>query len=96
MCIRDRAYIELPAVEGKSLATVTLTTRTGASKSVMVGVYDAANNPVAGGEAIKLEQLNGQLEYTYDLVGTTAGEKYRIYIASKHNAQFVKLELAYN
>lgn len=93
---KEGAYIELPAVEGKSLATVTLTTRTGASKSVMVGVYDAANNPVAGGEAIKLEQLNGQLEYTYDLVGTTAGEKYRIYIASKHNAQFVKLELAYN
>ena len=93
---KEGAYIELPAVEGKSLATVTLTTRTNASKSVMVGVYDAANNPVAGGEAIKLEQLNGQLEYTYDLVGTTAGEKYRIYIASKHNAQFVKLELAYN
>lgn len=93
---KQGAYIELPAVAGKALATVTLTTRNGASKSVMVGIYDNQNQPVAGGEAIKLAQDNGQMEYTYNLTGTTPGTKYRIYIASAHNAQFVKLEMTYN
>ncbi|MFV0327959.1 MAG: DUF5689 domain-containing protein, partial [Bacteroides xylanisolvens] len=92
---KQGAYIELPAVAGKRLTKVAATTLTGASKSVMVAVTDQSNAEVTGGTAIKWEQLDGQLDYTYSLSGTSVNTKYRIYIASAHNAQFAKLELTY-
>lgn len=89
------AYIELPAIADKKLTKVTVTTLKGASVAVMVGIMDANNAPVTGGAAIKWDQVDGKLDYTYDLSGTTVNTKYRIYIASAHNAQFGKLELTY-
>lgn len=89
------AYIELPAIADKKLVEVTVTTCAGASKSVMVGITNQANEEITGGTAIKWAQTDGQLEYTYNLTGTIVNTNYRIYISSAHNAQFGKLELVY-
>lgn len=89
------AYIELPAIADKKLVEVTVTTCVGASKSVMVGITNQANEEITGGTAIKWAQTDGQLEYTYNLTGTIVNTNYRIYISSAHNAQFGKLELVY-
>lgn len=92
---KQGAYIELPAIGDKKLTKVTVTTLKGASVSVMVGIMNSSNVAVAGGEAIKWDQVDSKLDYTYELSGTTVNTKYRIYIASAHNAQFGKLELTY-
>lgn len=89
------AYIELPAISDKKLTQVTVTTRKGASVAVMVGITDQSNTEITGGKAIKWEQINEQMDYTYDLSGTTVNTKYRIYIASAHNAQFANIKLTY-
>lgn len=92
---KQGAYIELPAVADKKLTQVTVTTLKGASVSVMVGIMDASNTAVSGGAPIQWSQADGKLDYTYNLSGTAVNTKYRIYIASAHNAQFGKLELTY-
>lgn len=92
---KQGAYIELPAITGKKLTKVTATTRNGASKKVTVSIVDTNNNEVTGGAAILWAQENGQLEYVYNLSGTSTNTKYRIYIANGNNAQFVNLELIY-
>ena len=92
---RSGAYIELPAISGKRLSKVTVTTRSGASTSVQVGIYDANNTAVAGGDLTTWSQADGNLEYTYSLPSTTNDTKYRIYIGSNHNAQFTNWELTY-
>lgn len=92
---KQGAYIELPAITDKKLTKVTVTTLKGASVAVMVGIMNSSNVAVDGGEAIKWDQVDGKLDYTYELSGTAVNTKYRIYIASAHNAQFGKLELTY-
>lgn len=92
---KQGAYIELPAITGKKLTKVTATTRNGASKKVTVSIVDTNNNEVTGGAAILWAQENEQLEYVYNLSGTSTNTKYRIYIANGNNAQFVNLELIY-
>lgn len=89
------AYIELPAISDKRLTQIIATTRKGASVSVMIGITDQNNEEITGGAAIKWAQIDGQMEYTYNLSGTAVNTKYRISIASAHNAQFAKLELIY-
>ncbi|MBP3290665.1 MAG: DNA/RNA non-specific endonuclease [Alistipes sp.] len=88
------AYVELPAIEGKSLIKVVATSRSGASGSVMVGVRDAAGSDVDGGTPIKWEQV-APYTYTYELNGTTANTSYYLYVNSAHNAQLTSLELYY-
>lgn len=96
------AYIELPSVAGKALTRVTLTTRSGASTNVAVGIYDSSNTAVAGGEAVQWSKTTAPLEYTYDLTGTTAGTKYRVYIdknpttGKEYNAQFMSIKMEFN
>ena len=92
---KQGAYIELPAITEKKLTKVTATTRNGASKKVTVSIVDTNNNEVTGGAAILWAQENEQLEYVYNLSGTSTNTKYRIYIANGNNAQFVNLELIY-
>lgn len=93
---KQGAYIELPVVDGKALTNVTVLTRNGASVSVSVSIRNAANEIVSGGESVVWAQTDGQLEYSYSLIGTQAGEKYRIYIDNDKNAQFVKLTCEFN
>lgn len=89
------AYIEFPAISDKKLTKVTATTQDGASKKVSVGIVDTNNNEVTGGAAILWAQENQQVEYVYNLSGTSINTKYKIYITNSNNAQFVNLELIY-
>ncbi len=89
------AYIEFPAISGKRLSKVVATTREGASKSVQVGIADSNNTAIEGGTPIIWSQTDGQMTYTYDLPSTTVDTKYRIFVNSKHNAQFTNWELTY-
>ena len=92
---KQGAYITLPAIANKKLTKVIVTTLSGASKSVTVAITNESNAEVTGGTAVKWDQIDGQLDYTYNLSGTANNTKYRIYIASAYNAQFAKLELTY-
>lgn len=92
---KQGAYIELPAIADKKLTKVTATTRSGASTNVMVAIVDGSNTEIPGGKAIKWDQADGNMDYTYNLTGTAINTKYRIYISSSHNAQFTKWELTY-
>lgn len=91
---KSGAYVQLPAIEGKVLTKVVVTSRKGASGSVMVGIADVDGNFVGGGDPIKWEQVD-PYTYTYNLTGTTANTPYCIRVNSKHNAQITTLELTY-
>lgn len=92
---KQGAYMGLPAVPGKALTKVVCTAPENASASVQVGVYDAADQPVSGGEAITWTKDATPRVYTYTLSGTAENTSYRLYIASKHNTNISKLELYY-
>lgn len=92
---KSGAYIELPAIPNKKLVKVTLTTRSGASKKVTIGIVDTADETVTGGEAQLWDQADDNLVYTYNLSGTSANTSYRIKVANANNAQFTKWELVY-
>lgn len=91
---KTKAYIELPAVSGKKLVKVVAVSRVGSSASVIVGIADANNNIVAGGEAVKWDNKT-DFTYTYSLTGTSVNTAYRVLVTNKYNAQFTKLELVY-
>lgn len=87
-------YILMPSVEGKSLKTVKILTGTGASTSVMVGVYEEDGSvAVSGGDAIKLNAKNA--EFSWNLSGTQPGGRYQLRVTSKHNAQLQTLTCVY-
>lgn len=89
-------YIGLPAVSDKALTKVVCTVPEGASGAVQVGVYDAANQPVSGGEAITWEKSgSGYRTYTYTLSGTAVNTSYRLYVNNAYNSQLAQLELYY-
>lgn len=92
---KQNAYVELPAIEGRALSMVVLTTRKDASKSVQVAIKDAEGNVVEGGKAITLAQLNDKLTYAYALTGTEENTSYRLTVVSAHNTQLVHLDLYY-
>lgn len=89
---KQGAYIELPALPNKKLMKVVLTTRSGASTNVTIGIVKEDNTEVTGGAAI---QWNQGLEYTYNLSGTANNTKYRISITNAYNAQFEQWVLTY-
>lgn len=91
---KSGAYVQLPTIEGKALTKVVVTSRKGASGSVMVGIADVDGNFVGGGDPIKWEQID-PYTYTYNLTGTAANTPYCIRVNSKHNAQITALELTY-
>ena len=91
---KSGAYILLPAIEGKSLTSVTILTGKNASTSVKVGVYKADGSAaVKGGEEITLNAKDS--EFSWSLSETTPNTKYQLRVCSKHNAQFQKLTLKY-
>ena len=88
------SYILMPAIEGKSLTSVTILTGKNASTSVEVGVYKTDGSAaVKGGEKIVLSAKNS--EFSWSLSETTPNTKYQLRVCSKHNAQFQKLTLKY-
>ena len=100
------AYIDLPANATKALTSVECFVPGAASANVLVGISTLDGTDVAGGAAIKWEYQNGgsstnivDRTYTYNLTGTQANTKYRLYITSEnangYNAQIYKLTLNY-
>ncbi|WP_418981662.1 DUF5689 domain-containing protein [Alistipes sp.] len=100
------AYIELPAMADKALTSVTCFVPGAASSNVMVGVSTADGVDVDGGAAIKWEYQDGgsstnlvDRTYVYNLSGTQANTKYRLYITAaegkSYNAQIYTLTLKY-
>ncbi len=91
---KEGAYLELPAVAGKSLTKVIIKSREGSSKNVRVSVCDTSNAPVAGGEE---QQWNNTTDYTYvyTLSGTAINTPYRLNITNNYNAQITQLDLYY-
>ena len=88
------SYILLPAIEGKSLTSVTILTGKGASMKVEVGVYKADGSAaVKGGEKILLNAQNS--EFSWSLSETTPNTKYQLRVCNSNNAQFQKLTLKY-
>ena len=84
----------MPAIEGKSLTSVTILTGKGASTKVEVGVYKADGSAaVKGGEKILLNAQNS--DFSWSLSETTPNTHYQLRVCSKHNAQFQKLTLKY-
>lgn len=88
------AYVEFPAIEGKTLVKVVATSRKGASASVQVGVCDTNGANVEGGANITWAQTEPYV-FTYNLSGTTANTAYRLTVANDKNAQLTRLELYY-
>ncbi|MDE5815603.1 MAG: hypothetical protein K2H42_04865, partial [Alistipes sp.] len=91
---KQGAYIELPAVAGKSLTKVIAKSRSGASANVKVAVCDTSNAVVAGGEELQWDNTS-DYTYVYDLSDTAMNTPYRLYITNGYNAQITQLDLYY-
>ena len=91
---KQGAYLELPAVSGKSLTKVIVKSRDGASTSVKVAVCDTSNAVVAGGEELQWDNTS-DYTYVYDLSDTAMNTPYRLYITNGYNAQITQLDLYY-
>lgn len=91
---KEGAYLEFPAIAGKSLTKVIVKSREGASANVKVAVCDTSNAVVTGGEE---QQWNNTSDYTYvyNLSETAVNTPYRLYIANGYNAQITQLDLYY-
>lgn len=93
---KKSAYIGFPAVADKALTKVVCIVPEGASGAVQVGVFDANDQPVNGGEVITWTKSGaGYRTYTYTLSGTAVNTSYRLYINSAQNSQLAQLELYY-
>ncbi|MBQ6822353.1 MAG: hypothetical protein IJP39_08065 [Bacteroidales bacterium] len=84
------SYIQLPAIEGKSLTKVKFLTGASASVSVIV---DMAKTD-ASRLNVNNSALNKGTEYEWEVPGEP-GVAYRIMVCSAHNAQFQNLTLTY-
>ena len=90
------AYVLMPAVEGKALTSVTITTGDNISKSVGVGVYNADGTAVvSGGEEIIFGESGKGKDFTWTLAGTTANTHYQLRVTNANNAQFKTLTCIY-
>lgn len=93
LMISQDNYLGLPAINGFKLTKVAATNSAGCSTSVEVLVTsDTSGDAVQGGEALKWETTS--TEYTYTLSNTKAATRYYL-LATKKNAQIVKLVLTY-
>jgi len=91
---KQGAYLELPAVAGKSLSKIIVKSRDGASTNVKVSVCDTSDAVVEGG-AEQLWDNTSDYTYVYNLSGTAMNTPYRLYIANAYNAQITQLDLYY-
>lgn len=85
------AYVQAPAIEGHKLKEITILTGKGASKSVMVGIFDTEGNVVTA--PIKLEAQNA--EFTLSISSPAENTAYRLQVDSDHNAQAQTLTFVY-
>ena len=86
------AYIQMPAIEGKSLTKVSVLTGKNASAKVTIGIYDADDKLVDGGAAINTGKGT---THEWILSGTAANTIYRIKVTNDNNAQFQTITLVY-
>lgn len=86
------AYIQMPAIEGKSLTKVSVLTGNNASSKVTIGIYDVDDKLVDGGADINTGKGT---THEWTLSGTAANTIYRIKVTNKNNAQFQTITLVY-
>lgn len=86
------AYIQMPAIEGKSLTKVSVLTGKNASAKVTIGIYDVDDKLVDGGAAINTGKGT---THEWILSGTAANTIYRIKVTNDNNAQFQTITLVY-
>ena len=86
------AYIQMPAIEGKSLTKVSVLTAKDASAKVTVGIYDTSDNLVTGGGDLTLGKGT---THDWNLSGTSVNTNYRIKVTNANNSQFQTITLVY-
>ena len=87
---KTNSYIQLPAIEGKSLVKVKFLTGAGASENVIVDVAKTDNTRLN----INSEKMIKGKEYEWEIPGEP-GVAYRLLITNAYNAQFQNLTLIY-
>lgn len=86
------AYIQMPAIAGKSLTKVSVLTGKNASAKVTIGIYDVNDSLVTGGTDINTGKGT---THDWNLSGTAANTNYRIKVTNDNNAQFQTITLVY-
>ena len=87
------AYIELPAVEGKKLAKVVITSNKQAADGQTVGIFTTDDQQVEGGDPQNWDKTDTPQIYT--LSGTEVNTKYRLKSTANSNCQINTMELIY-
>lgn len=87
------AYIELPAVEGKKLAKVVITSNKQAAGGQTVGIFTTDDQQVEGGDPQNWGKTDTPQIYT--LSGTEVNTKYRLKSTANSNCQINTMELIY-
>lgn len=92
---QTNSFIELPAISGKSLKKVVLTSTSGVSGSAKVAIKTADGATVVTGGEEQLIKVPDPFQTTYTLTSTVANTSYRFYVTTGANAQIAKLSLTY-
>ena len=92
LMVKKNSYLGLPAIAGKKLVGVSVTTSASASTSAKGTIYKESSATTAVSSTVALNQKSAKFSWT--LSGTEAGKMYYIVISGA-NAQFVELVLSY-
>ena len=94
LMVKEKSYLGLPAIAGKKLVMVTVTTSGTASTSAkaLISSDTEGKTVLSGGEVQALSQKN--TEFSWTLSGTAANTVYYIYSSNK-NCQYVKVVATY-
>ena len=94
LMVKEKSYLGLPAIAGKKLVMVTVTTSSNASTSAkaLISSDTAGTKVLSGGEVQALSQRD--TEFSWTLSGTAANTVYYIYSSNK-NCQYVKVVATY-
>jgi hypothetical protein len=94
LMVKEKSYLGLPAIAGKKLVKVTVTTSSNASTSAkaLISSDTAGTKVLSGGEVQALSQRD--TEFSWTLSGTAANTVYYIYSSNK-NCQYVKVVATY-
>ena len=90
---KSGAYIEVPALSGKRLTSVSAINAAGASSTVELAVETTGGNVVTGGGNIIMEPA---VEKTWSLSGTSSNTPYRLVVKNSKNVQLTRIILKYN
>ncbi len=91
MIYGNTGYVATPAISGKTLQSVVVTTSGGISSSAAVTIKSAE------GAVVSAEQAVGEKNttFTFDLIGATENTSYRINSSASKNTQLVEIKLIY-